>query len=89
VDYLGGFQVQRPTEQALLGVVEPGATATAIELERERAPPRPDLQLRTTADHRLIRHGAADPENRRDLVVSLRLVTASKDNGFKRSLRRS
>ena len=73
----GGLRVDDAIEEALLGVVEPGAIAAAIEAERNMASQRDqvqdallrDLEAARYATERAFRqYDAADPENR--LVTS-------------------
>ncbi|MER8576699.1 recombinase family protein [Mesorhizobium sp. M1409] len=73
----GGLRVDDAIEEALLGVVEPGAIATAIEAERRMANQRDQVQdallrdleaARYAADRAFRQYDAADPENR--LVTS-------------------
>lgn len=73
----GGLRVDDAVEEALLGVVEPGAIAAAIEAERNMASQREqvqdallrDLEAARYATERAFRqYDAADPENR--LVTS-------------------
>ncbi|TLW95802.1 recombinase family protein [Rhizobium sp. MHM7A] len=73
----GGLRVDDAIEEAVLGVVEPGAIAAAIEAERRMASQRDQVQdalLRDleaacyAADRAFRQYDAADPENR--LVTS-------------------
>lgn len=73
----GGLRVDDAIEEALLGVVEPGAIAAAIEAERRMASQRDQVQeallrdleaARYAADRAFRQYDAADPENR--LVTS-------------------
>ncbi|MGY5795646.1 recombinase family protein len=73
----GGLRVDDAIEEALLGVVEPGAIAAAIEAERNMASQRDRVQdallrdleaARYVADRAFRQYDAADPENR--LVTS-------------------
>lgn len=73
----GGLRVDDAIEEALLGVVEPGAIAAAVEAERNRASQRDQVQdallrdleaARYAADRAFRQYDAADPENR--LVTS-------------------
>lgn len=73
----GGLRVDDAIEEALLGVVEPGAIAAAIEAERRMASQRDQVQdallrdleaARYSADRAFRQYDAADPENR--LVTS-------------------
>ncbi|MER8887446.1 recombinase family protein, partial [Mesorhizobium sp. M0816] len=73
----GGLRVDDAIEEALLGVVEPGAIATAIEAERRMANQRDQVQdallrdleaARYAADRAFRQYDAADLENR--LVTS-------------------
>ncbi len=73
----GGPRVDDVIEEALLGVVEPGAIAAAIEAERRMASQRDQVQdallrdleaARYAADRAFRQYDAADPENR--LVTS-------------------
>jgi DNA invertase Pin-like site-specific DNA recombinase len=73
----GGLRVDDAIEEALLGVVEPGAIAAAVEADRNMASQRDqvqdallrDLEAARYAAHRAFRqYDAADPENR--LVTS-------------------
>ncbi|MES0037660.1 hypothetical protein NKJ74_20740 [Mesorhizobium sp. M0046] len=73
----GGLRVDDAIEEALLGVVEPGAIAAAIEAERRMANQRDQVQdallrdleaARYAADRAFRQYDAADPENR--LVTS-------------------
>ncbi|NKM43373.1 recombinase family protein, partial [Rhizobium laguerreae] len=73
----GGLRVDDAIEEAVLGVVEPGAIAAAIEAERRMASQRDQVQdallrdleaARYAADRAFRQYDAADPENR--LVTS-------------------
>ncbi|MFK0276098.1 recombinase family protein [Ensifer sp. NPDC090286] len=73
----GGLRVDDAIEEALLGVVEPGAVTAAIEAERNMASQRDQVQdallrdleaARYAADRAFRQYDAADPENR--LVTS-------------------
>src|SRR5690349_9635453 len=73
----GGLRVDDAIEEALLGVVEPGAIAAAVEAERSMASQRDQVQeallrdlqaARYAADRAFRQYDAADPENR--LVAS-------------------
>lgn len=73
----GGLRVDDAIEKALLGVLEPGAIAAAIEVERNVASQRDQVQdallrdleaARYVADRAFRQYDAADPENR--LVTS-------------------
>ena len=73
----GGLRVDDAIEEALLGVVEPGAIAAAVEAERTMASQRDQAQdaflrdleaARYAADRAFRQYDAADPENR--LVTS-------------------
>ena len=73
----GGLRVDDAIEEALLGVVEPGAVTAAIEAERNMASQRDQVQdallrdleaARYVADRAFRQYDAADPENR--LVTS-------------------
>lgn len=73
----GGLRVDDAIEEALLGVVEPGAIAAAVEAERTMASQRDQVQdaflrdleaARYAADRAFRQYDAADPENR--LVTS-------------------
>ncbi|ABC92987.1 recombinase family protein [Rhizobium sp. MC63] len=73
----GGLRVDDAIEEALLGVVEPGAIAAAVEAERNMANQRDQVQdalmrdleaARYVADRAFRQYDAADPENR--LVTS-------------------
>ncbi|WP_107676098.1 recombinase family protein [Agrobacterium sp. LAD9] len=73
----GGLRVDDAIEEALLGVVEPGAIAAAVEAERNMASQRDQVQeallrdlqaARYAADRAFRQYDAADPENR--LVAS-------------------
>jgi len=73
----GGLRVDDAIEEALLGVVEPGAIAAAVEAERNMASQRDQVQdalqrdleaARYAADRAFRQYDAADPENR--LVTS-------------------
>lgn len=73
----GGLRVDDAIEEALLGVVEPGAVTAAIEAERNMASQRDQVQdallrdleaARYVADRAFRQYDAADPENR--LVAS-------------------
>src|SRR5690606_37116910 len=73
----GGLRVDDAIEEALLGVVEPGAIAAAIEAEQNMASQRDQVQdallrdleaARYGADRAFRQYDAADPENR--LVTS-------------------
>ncbi|MGF6178978.1 recombinase family protein [Ensifer sp. 4252] len=73
----GGMRVDDAIEEALLGVVEPGAIAAAIEAERNLASQRDQVQdallrdleaARYVADRAFRQYDAADPDNR--LVTS-------------------
>ncbi|MGO7672975.1 recombinase family protein [Rhizobium ruizarguesonis] len=73
----GGLRVDDAIEEALLGVVEPGAIAAAIEAERRMTSQRDQVQdallrdleaARYAADRAFRQYDAADPENR--LVTS-------------------
>ncbi|AGG75717.1 recombinase [Sinorhizobium meliloti] len=73
----GGLRVDDAIEEALLGVVEPGAIAAAVEADRNMASQRDQVQdallrdleaARYAADRALRQYAAADPENR--LVTS-------------------
>jgi|GEM_PF-505472 len=84
----GGLRVDDAIEEALLGVVEPGAIAAAVEADRNMASQRDQVQdallrdleaARYAADRAFRQYDAADPENR--------LVTwSSKRAGIRRSL---
>lgn len=86
---LGGLRVDDAIEEALLGVVEPGAIAAAAEAERNMTSQRDqvrdalqrDLQAaRYAADRALRQYDAADPENR--------LVTSELEARWKKTLAR-
>lgn len=73
----GGLRVDDAIEEALLGVVEPGAIAAAVEADRNMASQRDQVQdallrdleaARYAADRAFRQYDAADPENR--LVTS-------------------
>ncbi|RMC62696.1 recombinase family protein [Sinorhizobium meliloti] len=73
----GGLRVDGAIEEALLGVVEPGAIAAAVEADRNMASQRDQVQdallrdleaARYAADRAFRQYDAADPENR--LVTS-------------------
>lgn len=73
----GGLRVDDAIEESLLGVVEPGAIAAAVEAERNMASQRDQVQdallrdleaARYVADRAFRQYDAADPENR--LVTS-------------------
>lgn len=73
----GGLRVDDAIQETLLGVVEPGAIAAAIEAERNLASQRDQVQdallrdleaARYAADRAFRQYDAADPENR--LVTS-------------------
>lgn len=73
----GGLRVDDAIEEALLGVVEPGAVTAAIEAERNMASQRDQVQdallrdleaARYAADRAFRQYDAADPKNR--LVTS-------------------
>lgn len=73
----GGLRVDDAIEEALLGVVEPGAVTAAIEAERNMANQRDQVQdallrdleaARYAADRAFRQYDAVDPENR--LVTS-------------------
>ncbi|WP_234897197.1 recombinase family protein [Sinorhizobium medicae] len=73
----GGLRVDDAIEEALLGVVEPGAIAAAVEADRNMASQRDQVQdallrdleaARYAADRAFRKYDAADPENR--LVTS-------------------
>ena len=69
----GGLRVDDAIEEALLGVVEPGAIAAAVEAEAEAASRRDQVRdalvrdleaARYAADRAFRQYDAADPENR-------------------------
>ena len=73
----GGLRVDDAIEEALLGVVEPGAIAAAVEADRNMASQRDQVQdallrdldaARYATDRAFRQYDAADPENR--LVTS-------------------
>jgi DNA invertase Pin-like site-specific DNA recombinase len=73
----GGLRVDDAIEEALLGVVEPGAIAAAVDADRNMASQRDQVQdallrdleaARYAADRAFRQYDAADPENR--LVTS-------------------
>lgn len=85
----GGLRVDDAIEEALLGVVEPGAIAAAVEAERNVASQRDqvhdallrDLEAaRYTADRAFRQYDAADPENR--------LVTSELEERWNKALSR-
>lgn len=70
----GGLRVDDAIEELLLGVVEPGAIAAAVEAERNMASQRDQVQeallsdlqaARYAADRAFQQYDASDPENRR------------------------
>ena len=85
----GGLRVDDAIEEALLGVVEPGAIAAAVEAEAQAASRRDQVRdalmrdleaARYAADRAFRQYDAADPENR--------LVAAELEARWNRALSR-